>query len=1016
MTIAETIKMNRLSGTLSLCQKSLLMKNLLFLVIFLLFSGLLTAQPAIQWQRTLGGSSFEDFTGGIQPTSDGGYIVAGSSQSNNGNVSVNLGSSDYWIVKLTATGGLEWEKSFGDSWAQQANSIYQTNDGGYIIAGFTFIGLDSTFSADFWIVKLAANGALEWEKSIGGSLTDIPYAIQQTNDGGYIVAGESDSTDGDVPGNAGRNDGLVVKLTPTGEVEWLKSIGGHRSDVFKSVRQTSDGGYILAGGSQSNSTAQYEGSYHQEAWMVKLTPSGDIAWQKFMGDDGAQEDFAYSIEQTSDGGFIAAGYSRPAPSPDHYPFNCWIAKLTPTGALSWQKNLGGFDNDLAFSIQQTSDGGYITAGISNSNDEYIPVNHGDTDCWLVKINETGNIEWQKSLGGSQEESNASVRQTHDGGYIVAASTRSNNFDVVGNHGQTDFWVVKLTFDPVNSALTGYVYEDLESDCLPQLEETPLVGQLVEATGSFSRRYAITDANGHYFTPVSNDHYELNVIHPGPYWQICDAPVIAAPLNDTLTLDLRVHPIVECPYLTVDITALVLRRCFNNTYAVHYCNYGTAAAENAYVEVSLDPYLEYVAATLPVSDQTGNTLRFDLGNVDVNTCGDFQISAYLSCDSTVLGQTHCTQAHIFPDSLCLIQSAQWDGSNIEVEAQCEGDSAIFIIRNIGAGDMSEQRNYIIIEDDIVLMQDDFQLEALQSFTVGVNAHGATFRLEAQQSPNHPAGIPSSGATIEGCNGWTSIGFFNQWDNNSATPFVDTDCQPNIGSFDPNDKTGFPAGFGEQHLIEQNQPLEYRLRFQNTGTDTAFTVRIVDILPEQLDLTTLRPGASSHPYTYSVTPEGQPVFTFDNILLPDSTTNESASHGFINFRIAQQPDLADGTHIANKALIYFDFNAPIETNTTLHQIGKIFPWEPMDTTPVPPPAAKIIVKPNPFTNHTFIQVEGIKTGQLRLALSNTLGQVLRVEAISGTGFEFQRGSLPGGLYFFRVEKNGVLVGSGKLVVQE
>ena len=637
------------------------------------------------------------------------------------------------------------------------------------------------------------------------------------------------------------------------------------------------------------------------------------------------------------------------------------------------------------------------------------------DFVLVRIDSAAGFLWKKQIWLPENQWSRYLLNNADQSLLLhgRASEGTTGYDIILI--KTD-----LFGNIYSSALEGSVHLDPQSDCLPDPTEGPLANWLVQATGNLSFA-TLTDAEGHFTLPVDTGSYQVTVTPPGPYWEVCNSPasVTIPAFYDTLALDFPVQADEECPYLEVDISAPFLRRCFDNTYAVHYCNYGTVTAEDAYVEVTLDPYLTYQSSTLPFSTQNGNTLSFDLGDVAVNECGNFQITAYLNCDSTVLGQAHCTEAHIFPDSLCIPTNAAWDGSSIEVDVECAGDSVVFIITNTGTGNMAQPLDYIIIEDQIVLLQGDFQLNSGQSTTVTVPANGATFHLEAQQSAEHPSGTASVGATIEGCGGWMSLGFFIQWPVSNPNPFVDVDCQPNIGSFDPNDKTAFPEGFTEQHLIEPGTDIEYLLRFQNTGTDTAFKVVVVDVLPPELDLATVRPGASSHPYTYSVSPEGWLVFTFENpdfSGLPDSTTNEPASHGFIRFRVSQVSGLGWGNQIANSALIYFDFNAPIRTNTTIHRVGQIYPWTLVGTTPpVFLPKNQIRILPNPLTDSALLQVEGIGPGNLRLVLTNTTGQVLREERTFGTGFEFRRGELGSGVYFFKIERDGRWVGSGKLMVR-
>ncbi len=504
---------------------------------------------------------------------------------------------------------------------------------------------------------------------------------------------------------------------------------------------------------------------------------------------------------------------------------------------------------------------------------------------MIKVNTDGVVAWSRFYDISEYVSSKDIIQISDGTIRVTGHLENNS--------NNEDFIAKLTSNGIlfSSALSGIIHQDPQSDCLPDPTEPGLSGWLVQAQGA--QFFAtLTDSLGHFTLPVDTGSYEVTVAPPSPYWVVCNSPtqVDFTAFYDTLSLDFPAQAIADCPYLTVDISAPFLRRCFDNSYFVHYCNDGTATAEEATVEVTLDPYFTYISSSIPPASQNGNTLTFDIGDVAVGDCGNLQITAYLDCDSTVLGQTHCTSAHIQPDSLCLMPDPLWDGSSIEVEANCSGDSVVFTITNVGANGMPAPLGYIIIEDQIVLLTEDFQLGPDMSTTVTLPSNGSTFHLEAQQAAAHPSGFASTGATIEGCGDWMSLGFFTQWAfDDDPDPFTDVDCQANIGSYDPNDKQGFPAGLGEEHLIEPGQDIEYLIRFQNTGTDTAFKVTVVDVLPPELELASVRPGASSHPYTYGVTPEGWLTFTFENIELPDSTTNEAASHGFVRFRASQRPGL-------------------------------------------------------------------------------------------------------------------------------
>lgn len=433
------------------------MKKIIAFLFFITTYNLSAQAPDIQWQKSLGGSSV-DAALSIQQTTDGGYIVAGHSYSNDGDVSGNHGLYDYWIVKLNNTGDIQWQKSLGGSGRETAYSIQQTTDGGYILAGDSESNdgdvTGNHGGTDYWVVKLDSAGSIVWEKSLGGTLYDVAHSIFQTSDGGYVVAGESYSNDGDVTGNHGSGDYWVVKLDHTGDIQWQKSLGGSDRDVAHSIRQTADGGYIVAGGSESNDgdVSGNHGDY--DFWIVKLNEVGDIQWQKSLG--GSDFDWARSIQQTADGGYIVAGWSESNSgdvSGNHGLYDYWVVKLNNVGDIQWQKSLGGSDYERARSIEQTTDGGYIVAGFSASNDGDVSGNHGSYDHWVVKLDHVGDIQWQKSLGGSGNDRAYSAQQTADGGYIVAGQSKSNDGDVTGNHGYSDYWVVKLY--PDNLGITEY---------------------------------------------------------------------------------------------------------------------------------------------------------------------------------------------------------------------------------------------------------------------------------------------------------------------------------------------------------------------------------------------------------------------------------------------------------------------------------------------------------------------------------------------------------------------------------
>ncbi len=429
------------------------MKNLLFLLCFWATS--LLAQPTIQWQKALGGSYFDEATC-IQQTSDGGYIVTGNTASANGDVIGNHGVNDYWVVKLSSMGLVQWKKALGGSGNDWPTAIRQTKDGGYIVVGLSDSDdgdvLLNHGNFDCWIVKLDHLGVIEWQKSLGGSDWDDALSVQQTFDDGYIIAGSSSSENGDVTENQGGQDFWIVKLSNIGLIEWQKSLGGSNDDIAQAVKQTADGGYIMVGEAFSNDGDVVGNNGNVDFWVVKLSSTGELEWQKPLGGTGL--DVGEDILQTPDGGYIVAGLVSSHNTGDvsgHNAlggFDFWIAKLSSSGELQWQKALGGSGSDSGRSIAQTSDGNYVIAGTTTSSNGDVIGNDGGADYWIVKVNDLGEILWQKTFGGTQAELGFSMQQTSDDGYIMAGYAWSNNGDVSGVHGYNDFWIVKLSPETV----------------------------------------------------------------------------------------------------------------------------------------------------------------------------------------------------------------------------------------------------------------------------------------------------------------------------------------------------------------------------------------------------------------------------------------------------------------------------------------------------------------------------------------------------------------------------------------
>ena len=331
------------------------------------------------------------------------------------------------------------------------------SDDGYIICGFSKSNdydvsghHGGSFYSDFWVVKLNSTGTLIWQKSLGGTDHDSGYSVKETSDGGYIVAGEARSNDGDVSGHHGfLGDYWIAKLDASGNITWQKCYGGTDGDVATDILETSDGGFIIAGYAFSNDFDVVGNHGNSDFWIIKLSNVGNVQWKKCYG--GIYSEEAQRIKPTPDGGYIIIGTTHSNNgdvSGKHDSFDYWVVKIDINGTLQWQKCLGGDSEDYGYGIDVTSDGGYIVTGYTLSNNGDVSGNHGDWDFWVVKLNESGSLLWQKCLGGTSYDRSFSIKQAPDGGYIIAGYSISENGDITFNHGGYDFWVVKLSADCV----------------------------------------------------------------------------------------------------------------------------------------------------------------------------------------------------------------------------------------------------------------------------------------------------------------------------------------------------------------------------------------------------------------------------------------------------------------------------------------------------------------------------------------------------------------------------------------
>lgn len=571
-----------------------------------------------------------------------------------------------------------------------------------------------------------------------------------------------------------------------------------------------------------------------------------------------------------------------------------------------------------------------------------------------------------------------------------------------------------------ATINGYVHQDDNEDCAPDPADLPLEGWQVIATDGVASYVAFTDSEGYYELNVPIAATSVTLIAPSTAWEICVATVELNPAlgeGETRNVDFPVKVIVNCPELNVNLSANFLRRCFSSNYYINVTNNGTETATGAVVTLALDEFITYEGSSLIPTEINGQTIVWTIDEIAPNQTIFFSVQVLVSCNAQ-LGQTHCSEVSVTPNPLCA-PSQNWSGTNLELAADCNGSDVIFTVRNTGTNDLMEMVNYIVIEDGVAMMQSQVieDLGGDQEEIFLFPANGSTYTFQLDQVENHPYSELLS-LSVEGCglneqNGF-STGFVTQFSQTTATISNDVFCLANIGSYDPNDKAALPVGYGEQHYIVPETELYYRIRFQNTGTDTAFTVVIRDVLSEYLDLRTIDLGVSSHGYNANIGADRALTFTFNNILLPDSTTNLEASQGFIDFRISPDANAPLETIIENDAAIYFDFNEPVITNTVFHTLGRNF-LEVVNTEIVPGVAIQWNIFPNPVADQLQLQLSGEDVPErLLLQVLDAQGRLLRQASFSGNTHSLSVADLPAGWYQLRLTlTNGDLLGTAKLV---
>jgi uncharacterized delta-60 repeat protein/uncharacterized repeat protein (TIGR01451 family) len=926
----------------------------------------------------------------------------------------------------------------------EGNTTSIQTDGKIIVGGQIFRFNDSLTNN---IVRLNSNGSLDASFNTGAGFDDIVYSTCIQADGKIIVGGDFSTFNGI------SNNG-IVRLNTDGSLDT-----SFRSAINWSVKSISlqIDGKIIVGGDSIRPLGN--GYFQFESVLARLNIDGSIDTTFNLGTGFTSGNTSNSristISIQTDGKIIVGG--------DFSTFNGIprkaIARLNANGSLDttfYQGTLFGISGYVSSTIIQT-DGKIIVGGFFANN--------------IARLNTDGSLD--TSFNPSWIYPVNSIKIQLDGKIVVSASfvnrvTRLNtdgSFDSYFIEGMDAYRIRNLSLQQdgkiivvgnviINGILTriarfkgdkgilGKVNLDINENCQIDSVEAGLAGRnLIVNPGNVIVQ---TQNNGYWF---------IDSLPPGTYTITIDTSnqnwIPTCPIAQTFTV---VHPdsfvqgpnfgfvsSYPCPSPYVNIIMPRIRRGFSNQEIyVNACNVNIATGilDSAFTIVTLPAQISLQSASRTYTSLGNNRYKFYLGNIYPGQCINFTINATVST-AAVANQTLCMSAELFPQADCVFDSIPthyqnspsgsvtpctlpWDRSSLRVEGECVGDSVRFVIYNTGSfggGDMDCFAPVRVYVDGQWVLLDSIRINGGDSVVFMFAGTGGTIRLEADQHPLHP-GNSRPNANVENCgNGTWTPGIINTMPQDDADPIIDIYCGQVTAPYDPNDKTGFPLGLGSSHAIRQNQQIEYLIRFQNVGTDTAVNVVIRDTLTTDLNIFTVQSGVSSHPYEFRMYGPRVLEWKFNNIMLPDSNTNEPASNGFVKFTVEQNPDLPFGTVIENSAAIYFDFEAPVITNTyfhTIHDFSINVSVEPIEG------AVKFVdvkVIPNPFSNTAQLKLEGLEnTDYLELEIFNLSGQRMQFLNNSQNGqFQLSRGEMSQGIYFFSVRQNGKVVARGKMVVE-
>jgi uncharacterized repeat protein (TIGR01451 family) len=776
------------------------MKRILLSVIWLLLvcSTAWAQTPGVTWSKYIKTQPDVEIFYDAQRTSDKGYILVGcdSAEYNYRDEFIwskkNGGAG--WMVKVDSTGKIGWYQRLGAIFYSALLSV-QVVSGGYVTAGFSG-GYPDT--ANYYISKRDGSGNQLWQKTYGGTGEDMAYNVQATTDGGYIVAGFSNSSNGDVVKQHSEREAWILKLDANGDKQWAYTYGGSAEDTAQAICQMSDGGYLVAGASSSANGDVPANKGSSDGWVFKLDAAGTIVWKKNFG--GSAQDALNRIVKNADNTYTLSGYSFSNDgdvSGNHGQADVWVIQIDDAGNLMWSKLFGGSRNDAAFGSQTASANGCFITGFTESSDGQVTVAAGGVDCWTLRIDATGNLLWQKSSGTVNNEYAMAVMPANDIEFAIAGFGYPTPQPAWTD--LSDGLIIKYSYA---NTIKGTVFYDANSNGIKDVGEKNFDKATVK-TQKGSVTFSAIPYNGAFSLDVDTGTYTTSVQLPTAYFTV--VPASQASTFSTYynkdSINFAIQPIPSKDLFISMIAVDPARPGFNVRYQINYKNAGTITEPSGTVQLTMDSKFSYLNASPAPALVSGKTVTWNYTNLNSLDEASILVTLTLAAPPTTnIGDTVRSTAVIGP-----------------------------------------------VTTDVTPADDTAVLKQLVT-----------------------------------------------------------------GSFDPNDKTEANAGAITPAQVANGEYLNYLIRFQNMGTDTAFNITVRDTLESRLDWSSLQMVSASHDYQLSIEGGNKLTWQFNDIKLPYTAIDEPASHGYIAYRIKPVSTVQVNDTIKNGAGIYFDFNLPIATN--------------------------------------------------------------------------------------------------------